>query len=139
MGRIKQDILLTFIWACGKHWYWALFGVTFIIASLTPVLENTWLRYWSASALRGDGNDPSFYTAVYAVIAGVGLVLTTLRWFVLYNGSIRASTVLYERLLEAVLFADIRFHDTVSRGHLLNRFGKDFEGTSESVWLLSCL
>lgn len=31
-------------------------------------------------------------------------------------------------LLEGVLFADIRFHDTVSRGRLLNRFGKDFEG-----------
>lgn len=30
-------------------------------------------------------------------------------------------------LLEAVLFANIRFHDTVSRGRLLNRFGKDFE------------
>ena len=31
-------------------------------------------------------------------------------------------------LLEAVLFAEIRFHDTISRGRLLNRFGKDFEG-----------
>jgi ABC-type multidrug transport system fused ATPase/permease subunit len=30
-------------------------------------------------------------------------------------------------LLETVLFAKIRFHDTVSRGRLLNRFGKDFE------------
>ena len=56
------------------------------------------------------------------------MVITTLRWFILYNGSIRASHVLYERLLESVLFADIRFHDTVSRGRLLNRFGKDFEG-----------
>jgi ABC transporter transmembrane region len=65
---------------------------------------------------------------VYAVITTLGLIITTMRWFVLYDGSIRASTVLYQRLLEAVLFADIRFHDTVSRGRLLNRFGKDFEG-----------
>ncbi len=65
-------------------------------------------------------------------------------------GSIHASTVLYKstlhlyilrlpddrlctELLEAVLFANIRFHDTVSRGRLLNRFGKDFEGLSSSV------
>ena len=34
-------------------------------------------------------------------------------------------------LLETVLFANIRFHDTVSRGRLLNRFGKDFEGAAE--------
>lgn len=31
-------------------------------------------------------------------------------------------------LLEGILFANLRFHDTVSRGRLLNRFGKDFEG-----------
>jgi len=31
-------------------------------------------------------------------------------------------------LLERVLFANIRFHDTINRGRLLNRFGKDFEG-----------
>ncbi len=34
-------------------------------------------------------------------------------------------------LLENVLFASIRFHDTVSRGRLLNRFGKDFEGKNK--------
>lgn len=31
-------------------------------------------------------------------------------------------------MLETILFANIRFHDTVSRGRVLNRFGKDFEG-----------
>jgi ABC-type multidrug transport system fused ATPase/permease subunit len=36
-------------------------------------------------------------------------------------------------LLEGVLFAQIRFHDTVSRGRLLNRFGKDFEGVDSSL------
>ena len=37
------------------------------------------------------------------------------------------------KLLETVLFANIRFHDTVSRGRLLNRFGKDFEGIDSSL------
>lgn len=31
------------------------------------------------------------------------------------------------------MFANIRFHDTVSRGRLLNRFGKDFEGIDSSL------
>lgn len=62
------------------------------------------------------------------------------------EGSVAASTTLHKRqhpgflqptavvahwvftgLLETVLFAKVRFHDTVSRGRLLNRFGKDFE------------
>lgn len=49
------------------------------------------------------------------------------------DGSIRASRTLYARLLEIVLFATTRFHDTVSRGRLLNRFGKDFEGIDSSL------
>jgi ABC-type multidrug transport system fused ATPase/permease subunit len=55
-------------------------------------------------------------------------VFSTARWFFLYSGSIQASGKLYKGLLRAVLFADMKFHDTVSRGRLLNRFGKDFEG-----------
>jgi hypothetical protein len=39
---------------------------------------------------------------------------------------------IFIELLQAVLFAHIRFHDTVSRGRLLNRFGKDFEGRTFS-------
>jgi len=72
-------------------------------------------------------------------------------YLILDTGSIHASTVLYKSelqlytshvmhddysavgLLETVLFANIRFHDTVSRGRLLNRFGKDFEGRSSSM------
>jgi hypothetical protein len=36
-------------------------------------------------------------------------------------------------LLQSVLFAPIRFHDTINRGRLLNRFGKDFEGIDSSL------
>ncbi|EDR07940.1 multidrug resistance-associated ABC transporter [Laccaria bicolor S238N-H82] len=135
VGRISRDIWETYIRACGNSWYWGLFSVILVIASLSPVLENGWLRYWSNVALTGDDHHESavFYISVYAGITGLGLVISTLRWFVLYNGSIRASTVLYKRLLEAVLFANIRFHDTVSRGRLLNRFGKDFEGIDSNL------
>ena len=95
--------------------------VSYLSSSFTTI---TGIKYF-----RNDEHDcPVFYISVYAALTGIGLVVTTVRWFILYNGSIRASRVLYERLLESVLFADIRFHDTVSRGRLLNRFGKDFEG-----------
>lgn len=75
-----------------------------------------------------DRESPTFYLVVYAAITTAGLVISTVRFFVLYDGSIRASSILYKKMLEAVLFANMRFHDTVSRGRVLNRFGKDFEG-----------
>jgi len=38
------------------------------------------------------------------------------------------NTYFSPELLEAVLLANMRFHDVTSRGVILNRFGKDFEG-----------
>ena len=78
-----------------------------------------------------------FYITLYAIITTVGLIIATFRWFILYRGSIHASDVLYKRLLESILFADIRFHDTVSRGRVLNRFGKDFEGRCLTHFLVN--
>ncbi|KAG6885741.1 hypothetical protein C0993_010568 [Termitomyces sp. T159_Od127] len=131
VGRIGKDVWETYIRACGNVWYWMIFAFFLLIGSISPVFENGWLRYWSSV---GDNDDsPIFYISIYAAITAAGLIISTVRYFVLYNGSIRASTVLYKKLLETVLFANIRFHDTVSRGRLLNRFGKDFEGIDSSL------
>ncbi|KAF5378754.1 hypothetical protein D9615_006977 [Tricholomella constricta] len=132
VGRIGRDVWATYVAACGNGWYWTMFLTVFAIAMLSPVFENGWLRHWTSRTV-DDRESPTFYIAVYAGITTAGLILSTLRFFVLYNGSIHASTVLYKRLLETVLFANIRFHDTVSRGRLLNRFGKDFEGIDSSL------
>ncbi|KAF8627345.1 hypothetical protein AX15_004416 [Amanita polypyramis BW_CC] len=133
VGRIGTEIWETYVWACGGGRYWLLFALVIFVASLSPVFENGWLRYWSSRPGKGDEHDALFYIGIYAAITMTGMIVSTWRWFVLYSGSIRASTVLYKRLLESVLFANIRFHDTVNRGRLLNRFGKDFEGIDSTL------
>ena len=156
VGRIGHDVWKTYILACGNGWFWTFFIIVLAVASLSPVFENGWIRflrtilvfllvcsifrprYWSNRVLEGEPGSPIFYIAVYAAISAAGLIISTIRWFILYDGSIRASTALYKRLLESILFANIRFHDTVSRGRLLNRFGKDFEGSQPALPLLSC-
>ncbi|KAJ4490185.1 multidrug resistance-associated ABC transporter [Lentinula aciculospora] len=151
VGRVSTAVWLTYIRACGSYWYWIPFGIAYVIAALSPVAENGWLKVWSGSVLDGDNQkSPTYYIAVYALVTFSGLIITTTRWIVLYAGSIHASTVLHKRqpcsspinicplailtgLLETVLFANMRFHDTISRGRLLNRFGKDFEGIDSSL------
>ncbi|QRW19137.1 ABC transporter [Rhizoctonia solani] len=129
VGRVRWEIWQSYFKACGSFIYWAVFSVVILGGSLTPVLEN---GYWSGHSEDKDGKSPLWYLTVYALVTVFGIFVQTLRWFVLYDGSIRASTVLAS-LLEAVLFANIRFHDTISKGRLLNRFGKDFEGVDSSV------
>ncbi|CAE6493905.1 unnamed protein product [Rhizoctonia solani] len=133
VGRIRWEVWQTYFKACGSFIYWTIFSIVIIGGSLTPVLENGWLRYWAGHSEDRDGKGPLWYLTIYAIVTVFGIFVQTIRWFVLYDGSIRASTVLYKRLLEAVLFANIRFHDTISKGRLLNRFGKDFEGIDSSV------
>lgn len=129
VGHIKRDIWETYIKALGGWKYWSVFVVALVLGALSPILENWWLKTWSgADPVEAEQNGPVFYITIYATVTLVGLFLNVFRFYVLYTGSINASTVLYKRLLEAILFANIRFHDTVSRGRLLNRFGKDFEG-----------
>ncbi|KAN0125580.1 multidrug resistance-associated ABC transporter [Russula decolorans] len=134
VGRVGRTVWETYYKACGGISYWLIFVLAFVLAAVSPIAENGWLSYWTGGFL-GDREprSPMFYIGVYAAITGVGLILTTIRWYILYTGSIHASTVLYKKLLETVLFANIRFHDTVSRGRLLNRFGKDFEGIDSSL------
>ncbi|KAJ7664040.1 P-loop containing nucleoside triphosphate hydrolase protein [Mycena polygramma] len=130
VGRVAWSVWKTYLLACGSGWFWTFFVFIFLIAALAPVMENGWLSYWS----RGDDSkSPLYYLSIYATIATTGLILTTARYFVLYHGAIHASTILYQKLLQAVLFAHIRFHDTVSRGRLLNRFGKDFVGIDSNL------
>jgi ABC-type multidrug transport system ATPase subunit len=45
VGRIGRAVWETYIRACGNSWYWLLFISIFIIASVSPVLENGWLKY----------------------------------------------------------------------------------------------
>ncbi|KAG9104879.1 hypothetical protein FRC06_006704 [Ceratobasidium sp. 370] len=148
VGRVKKEIWQAYFKACGSYvGHHRLFltltqpafmdrsiGLYFALFFLAAhFLENGWLRYWSSHSGEPDDKGALWYLSIYACVTVFGIVVQTSRWFVLYDGSIRASTVLYKRLLEAVLFANIRFHDTVNRGRLLNRFGKDFEGLDSSI------
>ncbi|EIN12781.1 multidrug resistance-associated ABC transporter [Punctularia strigosozonata HHB-11173 SS5] len=127
-GRVSAAIWTLFIKSCGGSVHWAFTIIALLVAAAGPLLENGWLKIWSGASLSsGNTKSPMFYISVYAVIRFLGLVTPLFRSYMFFSGSIRASKRLYKNLLETVLFAPIRFHDTVSKGRLLNRFGKDFE------------
>ena len=140
---VWQQYILESLFRC-LHWCFHNTGVgqrldwvSDLCCSFSLLFTRTY-RYWSNAALEDSGRSPTFYISVYALIMLGGLIISTVRWFVLYSGSIQASNVLYNRMLETVLFAKPRFHDTTSRGSLLNRFGKDFEGRLLYVMFLYC-
>ena len=44
VGRIGRNVWKTYLHALGGKGYWIVFGLTLIIASLPPVVENGWIR-----------------------------------------------------------------------------------------------
>ncbi|THH14161.1 hypothetical protein EW146_g6141 [Bondarzewia mesenterica] len=78
-------------------------------------------------------DDPLFYISIYAAI-GLGTALVYVMAVVTqYTGALRASRVLFKRLLETVVRATMRWHDTTPQGRMLNRFSKDVETVDSSL------
>ncbi|CDO68601.1 hypothetical protein BN946_scf184996.g32 [Trametes cinnabarina] len=84
---------------------------------------------------------PYFYIGIYSAIAlATGLVIN-IGVLAQSLGALRASRILFEKLLRTVVHATMRWHDVTPQGRMLNRFSKDVEtidmslaGTLESVY-----
>ncbi len=67
---------------------------------------------------------PYFYIGVYAAISlAAGLVNIT-GVMTQYTGALRASRILFDKLLRTVVRATMRWHDVTPQGRMLNRFSK---------------
>ncbi|KAI0372366.1 multidrug resistance-associated ABC transporter [Pilatotrama ljubarskyi] len=76
---------------------------------------------------------PYFYIGIYAAIAlSTGLV-NIAGVITQYTGALRASRILFERLLRTVVRATMRWHDVTPQGRMLNRFSKDVETVDTSL------
>ena len=67
-----------------------------------------------------------YYLGVYVGLSIIMCIIGTLRYYLVFTGSIRASRVLFEKLTYTVLRAPLRWLDTVPVGRVLNRFTSDF-------------
>jgi len=67
-----------------------------------------------------------FYLGVYVALAVISSILSTLKYFYIYIGSILASRKLFAKLNFTILRTPIRWLDTVPLGRILNRYTADF-------------
>ncbi|WVF68276.1 hypothetical protein IAT40_003041 [Kwoniella sp. CBS 6097] len=133
-GRIAWVVWKTYFNALGGPVWWFFFILALAMAMFVPVAEKGWLEYWTGSNLTAKGaHTTQYYVIGYSAIAIAGVFAGQMQYAVVYIGSLQASRKLHNAMLESVLFSTLRFHDTTSRGRLLNRFGKDIEGLDSST------
>lgn len=92
-----------------------------------PIYFGTVVSPVSSLFLRDASIDVGFYFGIYALITLGSIVVQVLRLLIQYWGSLKASRVLYEEALQAVVRGTFRFFDTTPIGRLQNRFARDFE------------
>ncbi|TRM65424.1 hypothetical protein BD626DRAFT_454236 [Schizophyllum amplum] len=81
-----------------------------------------------------DANEhPLFYVAIYTAIGVTTALVNVMSISAQFWGALRASRLLFSRLLFVVVHASFRFHDTTPQGRMLNRFGKDIETIDTSL------
>lgn len=92
---------------------------------------------------------PLFFVAVFASIGLGGVAIFLLMWLIQAIGSLRASRLLFSELLDGIVRATMRWHDTTPTGkepsdrlhtmlmfrtgRILNRFQKDVEVLDSSL------
>ncbi|TIB31951.1 hypothetical protein E3P84_02752 [Wallemia ichthyophaga] len=135
VGRVSKEVYMTLLKNMGGSFYWTIFTSLFVLAAFSPVVENWILSQWSQSYLNGLVSKSATlrWITIYGGVIMIGIVVGSLRWLVLYLGSIKASRRIHDNMLESCMRAPLRFYDTVSKGRLLNRFGKDLEGIDSSL------
>ncbi|KAI9251679.1 P-loop containing nucleoside triphosphate hydrolase protein [Helicostylum pulchrum] len=77
--------------------------------------------------------DVTYYLGVYFLIGCVALVMTSLRIFILFHGSLKASKRIHSQLLDRILRAKVRFYDTTPLGRIVNRFSADLATIDQEV------
>lgn len=118
--------------------YWVLLIAVFIGSQGAQIESNQWIRVWSnsvsehhlvARAMRffqlstsaaSDQNDRSaYYLTVYVLLNLLFGILVAARTFSLFTASLRASRLLYGRLLRSLLGTRMRFWDSTPSGQIL--------------------
>ncbi|KAI8977400.1 hypothetical protein BDF20DRAFT_988366 [Mycotypha africana] len=77
--------------------------------------------------------DVVYYLGIYFLIGVLALLMTTLRTFILFTGSLRASRRIHSELLTRILRAKVRFYDTTPLGRIVNRFSSDLATIDQEI------
>jgi len=129
-GKVAWKVYDAYFKAGGGYCIVAVLLCVALGATVLDVYKDAWLTVWSS---RKGNKSTSYYLGIYA-----GISIGTVMWRGVFLGSmymagLRASRVLHQRLKRAMLRAPMWFHDTTSRGAVLNRFSHDIYTIDEQL------
>lgn len=147
-GVVSWTIVKGYLQDMGRTWFWILVLTGFTAQQLASLGTSLWIKTWAAQYDEYGNQEPPqrnistntaapeveawYYLTVYIIICVVYALITFLRDLVTFSGSLKASTKIFERLLDRVLFAKFAFFER-PLGQITNRFAKDTNVVDQSL------
>uniref|UniRef100_A0AAY4DNX3 Si:ch211-221f10.2 n=1 Tax=Denticeps clupeoides TaxID=299321 RepID=A0AAY4DNX3_9TELE len=142
-GGVSWSVYGAYIKAAGGPLAFLLNMLLFFGTTGSVAFSNWWLSHWikqgSGNSSWLPGNETlagdsmrlnphiRYYSMVYVLSMGVALCLKTTRGLVFVKCTLRASSVLHDKLFQKILLSPMRFFDTTPLGRILNRFSRDMD------------
>eukprot|EP00644_Phytophthora_capsici_P002761 jgi/Phyca11/553757/estExt2_Genewise1Plus.C_PHYCAscaffold_550062 len=132
VGDVSWSVYRVWINAFGGMCAAFMVVLGFFAAQGLTLLATVWISYWSEEASKYPDSQ-MYYVYVYMLINLAYAVLLFIRVMLLYLGSLHASRLLFNNLLNRILRAPTSFFDTTPLGRIVNRMSKDVYTLDETI------
>ncbi|KAK9479697.1 P-loop containing nucleoside triphosphate hydrolase protein, partial [Lipomyces japonicus] len=140
-GRVQVKVYKDYLLSMGGLKYWILVFVLFTFQQLVQLTLTSWIRIWSNEwsqteeefEVKDVRHKSSYYLKIYGLLTLLYLLCACSRPLLISFGSLKASKLLFNRLLVNVLRATPRFFDITPVGRIINRFSKDIQSIDETI------
>uniref|UniRef100_A0A8C7XQX2 ATP-binding cassette sub-family C member 5 n=1 Tax=Oryzias sinensis TaxID=183150 RepID=A0A8C7XQX2_9TELE len=142
-GAVAWSVYGAYIKAAGGPIVFLINVIFFLSTTGSIAFSNWWLSYWIR---QGSGNTSlisenettasdsmrlnphiQYYSTVYVISMGAALLLKTVRGLVFVKCTVKAASVLHDKLFRRLLLSPMRFFDTTPLGRILTRFSRDMD------------
>ncbi|XP_031596637.1 multidrug resistance-associated protein 5 [Oreochromis aureus] len=142
-GAVPWSVYGAYIKAAGGPVVFVINIFFFFSTTGSLAFSNWWLSHWIR---QGSGNTSlisvnetiasnsmrlnphiRYYSTVYIISMGAALLLKTIRGLVFVKCTVKAASVLHDKLFSRILHCPMHFFDTTPLGRILTRFSRDMD------------
>ncbi|KAG8900334.1 hypothetical protein FRC00_013442 [Tulasnella sp. 408] len=135
-GRIGLRAFKFFFGMFGSTWFWTAFVVAMAGSEVVRIMQTWWLGYWARQYQCHpdpcEVND-QWYLGMYGALVVSNIFLYNPGQIIFILGSLKASKITHNRLVESVLSTTMKWLDSTPQGRIIARFTRDMRSVDASV------
>ncbi|KAG8972657.1 hypothetical protein FRC05_009668 [Tulasnella sp. 425] len=138
-GRIGLPAFKFFFSMFGSAWFWTAFAAAMAGSEVVNIGQTWWLGYWAQQyQIHPEPSEVNerWYLEIYGALIVASIFIYNPGQILFILGSLRASKITHNRLVQSVLGTTLRWLDSTPQGRIVARFTQDMRSVDTSVPLL---